>query len=1455
MAVIAFVPQLWSQPGVADSDVKSYLYLDAGRFLRQSASMWDPTVGLGTVTHEQIGYLFPLGPFFWAVHALGIPLWVGQRLWVGALLFGAGSGILYLCRTVGLTGPGRFVAAVAYELSPYWLQDVGRISSLVLPWAGLGWMIAFVIRSVRVGGWRYPALFALVWLTISGNNASGPIYAVVAPLLWLVYAVLVAKEHTWRQVWAAVWRIVVLTAGVSFWWAWALAIEAGYGLNVLGTTEKVSAVAKTSLSSEVLRGLGYWFYYGTDIAGPWAATSAGFTQHLWLIGVSFAVPLLALAAAVVVRWRQRPFFVLLIVVGMVLAVGSHPYIGSSTVGAVIKNIMTKTTAGLALRSTDRATPTVLLGLAMLLGAGVTALAHRRRTVGKVAALLTIALVVAANPPAWNGSTVLDRYTFPTPVPSYVTKAANALNATHTQTRVLAIPGENDAAYRYGDTVDPIWPGLLTRPFATREQVALGSLPSYDMTYALDFPMQDRAADPAALAPMARLMSVGDVLVQNDLAYALYDRQSPQLFWQSLHLPLAGLGSPVGYGTPKPNVSPFPMVDESALAASPDLKWPSPLEVLSVASPRPIVRGESTGGALVVAGDAVGLNDAASLGLLDTSSPVIYAGTLDSHPRAQASALAGGATLVVTDTNRKQSFLWNVVSGNAGVTLAASDPKPSDGLDIFPKAPASAQSTSQVEGVASVEGVPNNPGETPVMAIDGIPDTAWETHFGSPPEGRWWQVTLNQPVTTGRVTILQPRPGDYQFDQWITGATLSFDGGSPINVKLGPASHSGGGQVISFPRLAFSTLRITVDTTNLSTAPKRVQAAASPVGLAEVGLAGARAQEVISMPGDLLGSVGPESQSHRLVMVMTRQRLAPIAPASDPEPVLARTFTLPTKRTFTLTGTARISTPAPDNTVDALLGRPGSTDGGVVAYSSGRLPGDPRATASAALDGDPTTMWSPGLGTGNQQGAWIQVNRPQSTTVDHLDLVVAADGHHSVPTKLRIQACDRLGADSRCPQGSQATDVALPPITDGRRQDTTVSVPVRFHAVTGRDLTISVTGVRLETTKDYSSQAAISLPLGIAELGIPGTRISAAAASVPATCRSDLLTVDGRPVPVLVAGSTQNALAGNGLAVTPCGPDAAGITLGAGSHVVLSAPGATTGLDIDQLALDSAPGGGPAATGGHGGTLLTAPKPGASPSVRVTSSTATELHLRVTGATRPYWLVLGESLNAGWKATIDGSGQKLGTPTLIDGFANGWLVQPTGASTISVTLQWTPQADENVALVVSGLAVAACVALAVWPRRRRAGRPRQSDLAMASAPTSVTPANDAVTPEDLDTPAIVSPFAGGRAVPAWSAAVVGAVCGLGAAVLVPQSAFLAIFVGVAGGVALALIVPRLRGLLGLAVVGFAAGAVLYTLVTQATEHFPPGGWPSHFETANVLVWTAIVFLGADAVVELVRRFRR
>ena len=74
--------------------------------------------------------------------------------------------------------------------------------------------------------------------------------------------------------------------------------------------------------------------------------------------------------------------------------------------------------------------------------------------------------------------------------------------------------------------------------------------------------------------------------------------------------------------------------------------------------------------------------------------------------------------------------------------------------------------------------------------------------------------------------------------------------------------------------------------------------------------------------------------------MTRQRSSQFPPRSDPETTITRAFTLPTARTFTLSGAASLSALIPDDEIDRLVGRaPAASTGLADAYSSGRLPGD------------------------------------------------------------------------------------------------------------------------------------------------------------------------------------------------------------------------------------------------------------------------------------------------------------------------------------------------------------------------------------------------------------------------------------------------------------------------------------------------------------------------------------
>jgi len=65
LAAISYIPSFRTQPGMVAADTKQYLYLDPGRLIQSALSMWNPDVGAGTVTHQNIGYAFPMGPYYW----------------------------------------------------------------------------------------------------------------------------------------------------------------------------------------------------------------------------------------------------------------------------------------------------------------------------------------------------------------------------------------------------------------------------------------------------------------------------------------------------------------------------------------------------------------------------------------------------------------------------------------------------------------------------------------------------------------------------------------------------------------------------------------------------------------------------------------------------------------------------------------------------------------------------------------------------------------------------------------------------------------------------------------------------------------------------------------------------------------------------------------------------------------------------------------------------------------------------------------------------------------------------------------------------------------------------------------------------------------------------------------------------------------------------------------------
>ena len=285
---------------------------------------------------------------------------------------------------------------------------------------------------------------------VGSTNAVALILVGVGPALWIVWE-LVSGRVRWSRALSTALKIGLLSAAGPLWWASGLAVEGAYGMDILKFTESIPTVARTSLASETLRGLGYWFFYGVDKMGLYLPMAGPYMTSLWLVEVSFAVPATAFLAAFVLRWRRARLF---------RGPGSwwarsspsapHPLSNPSPLGTLVKKAATGSTVGLALRSTNRATPLVVLGTAVLLGAGVAALLRRWKFVGMIVAAAATALVAADLPALWTGRFVTTNCHARNRSPRTGENAAFLDDpAGAAKTRVAHEPGIDFSAYRWG----------------------------------------------------------------------------------------------------------------------------------------------------------------------------------------------------------------------------------------------------------------------------------------------------------------------------------------------------------------------------------------------------------------------------------------------------------------------------------------------------------------------------------------------------------------------------------------------------------------------------------------------------------------------------------------------------------------------------------------------------------------------------------------------------------------------------------------------------------------------------------------------------------------------------------------------------------------------------------------------------------------------------------------------
>ncbi len=1390
LAALAYIPFLLSSPGKVSGDTKQYLYLDPGRLLSRAVYLWDSHIGTGTVPHQNVGYLFPLGPYYWVMDQLGVPDWVAQRLFLGSISFAAAAGALWLFTMFGTKRVGAVVGAIVYLLTPYQLAFTARLSVLLLPWAGLPWLIGLTIRAARRGGWRDPALFALVILLIGSTNASSLVFVGIAPLLWLVITC-AQRDLEWRRALAVAGRVALLSIAVSLWWMAGLRTQARYGIPVLDVTETLEQVADASRPADLLRGFGNWFLSGGDRVGSWLDQAPDYADSRALAALTLLVPVAGLVAAAFVRWKHRVFLGSLVVVGTIVGVGAWPYEDPSIVGDVFKSFAGRSAAGAALRNTPRVGPVIVLGLAGLIAGGVAALS-RRRAFQLGAAAVVVAVVALAFLPVWRHGYLSERIERAEDIPQYWHEVADALDAGDDGTRALELPGSLFAAYRWGNTVDPVTPGLTDRPWVARELMPFGTRGSVDLLAALDRRFQHGTVEPDSLAPVLRLLGVGTVVARNDLEYERYDTPRPRDVWRWLTDPLApGLQEPTAFGSTDPNFASIvlPLRDESELRSQ-GSAWPPNVALFDVTDARPIVSAASVEAPLVLEGDGEGVVDAAAAGFVGGDGVVLYGASLDDQELARA--IDDEAELMVTDTNRRRARRWNRLRDDVGLTERSGQQAIAEDADDFRFEIVEDQSDrdrtvveqrgGRVDATAYGDKDAYLPSERPALAFDGDVRTAWRTAGGRELDGDRLVLELDDSVRTDGITFTQPSDAS----RLITKARVQLDDRVPFDVALDESSRAPEGQHVPVPAQQVRTLTIEPLESRGST---RASAGFADIGLTRDGEGEALVDEVVRVPTRLLRRAGASAGERALGFVFSRSRYDPAERGGfDEEQALVREFELPKpaigsggagggggERGFEVSGAARVAANAPDDVLDRVLG---TTTPGVVFRASGHRAGDAGARASRAFDGDDATAWDSPFSI--DRGEWLEAELDGPTTVEGATIRLVTDGLRSVPTRVRVEA-----------DGAPVATVELPAIADTPGEGSSQEVPFRFGPVTATRLRFVVESARVVPSVDDRTLTPVAAPVGIAELGMSGVPQAPVSAPLHQVCRDDLVSVDSTPLPVRMTAES---------GLEACnGP----VALDAGSHLVRARTGVVTGIDVDRLVLTSGASGvaTPVAT-------FAESSPAAGARVQVTDEGATTYDLRVHSDGQPFWLVLGQSLSDGWKAELDG--RSLGEPRLVNGYANGWLIDPGEAGTYDVTLRWTPQNVVWIAMALSVLAILVCLGVVVATRR-------------------------AVIPVVVEDPELSSPlgYEGVPGVPPldWRAAgVSAAVAGLASALV--SRWWIGALVAVATVVA-----ARVRG----ARLLLTAGAPLALVIAKAAD-------------APELGWLAVLLFAADLLIGCVRHPR-
>ncbi len=1233
------------QPGRIVGDTKLDLVVDPVGFLGRALTLWEPEGAAGQLQNQAYGYLFPMGPFFALGRLVGLPPWLVQRLWLAVLLSVAFLGVVVLARRLGIGTPTTaLVAGIAYALAPRMVTSMGAVSSELVPMALAPWVLVPLAGVALHGSARRAAMRSgLVVACIGGVNAVATAAALPLAALYL----LTRPPGPLRRRLIGWWVLAVALA--TAWWMGPLLLFGRFSPPFLDYIESASVTTGPTDVLSVLRGTSHWVASLTSVDGP-----------LWPAGWSLLTDALPAAATVVLAAAglaalcrsdlpERRWLVLGVLTGVALVSMGHLAAVDGVAAGWLREGLDGPLA--PLRNVHKFDPVLRLALVLGLahlgavlvrrgragsGAGGSGTGPRRGVMGTWAsrtllAVLALALVATASP-ALGG-----RLVPPTgfeEVPDHWRETADFLAAEQPSGRALLVPGSAFGTYAWGTTTDEPMQPLARSPWDVRNQIPLTPEGHIRVLDAVEGRLSRGEGSPG-LGPFLARAGISHLVLRNDLDTGTAGLTRSIMVRQALAnspgiTPVAAFGPVLDAMAPGDGL----VLDAGLVERAPAI------QVYAVADVAPPAWTAPLSSAVGVHGGPDAVLALEDRGLV-TDRPTVTAG--------DDGVAAGPVMLSDAWVRRERNF--GRISSATSAALTLRDPlrldAPAEDYTI-PDQTGARATVAYFNGDLSASSSASDPDgfQTPQLdaqpwsALDRNLLTAWQpAPWADPSAPSWWRLTTTEPFTAAGVIVrLGAQLGGERPDR----LRLTTDAGAIVV----PVADTGEAQILPLAQGPSRSLTI-------STVLDPGASSGYGFSLAEVSIPGVELQRTVVVPQveepvQVYAFDVSAGRSGCVVDAQEAPRCAGVlADAAEESLVLDRVFTTVGSADHELTATAL---PRLGPEFDAMLAL---VRGGPRAEASSSSVFDPRASAAAAVDGDPGTTW---LAAGDDERPTLTLTFPEVRTVDSLRVVTTPGAPASAPTAVTV---DDGGLRRTVELDDDGSARFAPLVTD--RLSVTFELPEVRESVDPRTLWQQQLGVGVSELEFGGPNPALApdteipLPCGSGpDVQVDGVVLQTAAT----TTLGELMAVRSLPLEVC-SGAPEVALAG-------------------GEHRLQARAGFL--LTAESVTLTR--------TGSS-----TEPAPGGRTPVERSRWDAEHRVVEVDARSEPTLLVVPENANPGWTARLDGAELEAVT---VDGWQQGYVLPAGPAGTVS--LDFGPAGAYRLALAGGAAAVLLLAVVCVLPAR-------------------------------------------------------------------------------------------------------------------------------------------------------------